>query len=141
MTWRDSRRALKQHTEPADKEDLTASATLHIAMIPIGGSDRETPGSQPVNWITALLRRAGIGGRFELKVPGGHAGQMLAVVDRITITLAWTIILTVTLAIATTSHLSAATTITILALELTGLVIILLATRGRRRANDRLKGN
>ena len=80
-----------------------------------------------------MLRRAGIGAGIRLVVPDTEASQMLTSVQCITVSLIWAITVIGTLVTTTSAGMAADVTIGIIALELAGLVITLLATRRSRR--------
>ena len=133
MAWRGPRRGLKQPPSQPDEEDPTAVAELYLVKIPTDGGEQVIHDPKPARWYTSLLRRTGVGAAARLAVPARDASQMLAVIERVIITLGWAATVVVTLMIAVTWPLSATATITVIALELAGLIIALLATRKRRK--------
>jgi hypothetical protein len=89
-----------------------------------------------VNRVITMLRRAGLGAVLRIAVPSGDASQMLTTIERITITLTWAITITITLVIALAASLPAAVVLAVMAIELAGFAITLLATRWRRRKRE-----
>jgi hypothetical protein len=83
-----------------------------------------------------MLRRTGLGAALRIAVPPGDASRMLTTIERIAITLTWALTVTSTLAIAIAASLSASVVLAIIATELTGFVITLLATRRRRHKKE-----
>jgi hypothetical protein len=90
----------------------------------------------PVNRIITMLRHVGLGAALRIVVPSGDASQMLTTIERITLTLIWAVTVTSTLVITVTAAVPTAVVFAIIATELAGLVITLLATRWRRRKKE-----
>lgn len=102
----------------------------------ISSAQQGIPASNPANRVITMLQRAGLGAVLRIVVPSGDASQMLATIERITITLTWAITVTSTLAIGIAASLSATGVFAIIAAELTGFAITLLATRWRRHKKE-----
>jgi len=143
MPARPPHRGLKQPLSPPEGEEPSASAELHFAKIPVAGeypaissAEQVIPASSPVNRVITMLRRAGLGAVLRIAVPSGDASQMLTTIERITITLTWAITITITLVIALAASLPAAVVLAVMAIELAGFAITLLATRWRRRKRE-----
>lgn len=132
----------EQPSGPDDGELPTAAAELVIE-VSVRSEGREvskreqvTPAPDPANRIANMLRRAGPRAVLRIVAHPKDGSQMIAAVERISVMLTWAVTVTVTLGIVTAASLSASAMIAIIGLELTGLTIVLLATRWRRRKDE-----
>ena len=119
-------------------------ADIGITLTPVGGKapgsssgEQVTPASKPAHRIMTIVRRTGFGAVVRIVVPPGDASQMIAAIERITVSFTWAAAIAATLVIVTAASLPAGTVIAITGLELAGFAITLVATRWRRR-RDRL---
>jgi len=111
-------------------------AELDIIQIPEYGENpgifsgkQVTPAAKPGPRITTVMRWA----RLRIVVPSRDASQMIAAIERITVSIIWAVAIIATLGIVTATSLSGGFIIAIAGIELTGFAITLLATRWRRR--------
>ena len=115
---------------PPDEGEPTAKAELRME---IKSGEQVTPAPKPVRRITTMMRGNRLGAVLLMAVPPEDASQMIAAIERITVTLSGAAAVTVTLGIATAASLPAGAVIAIIGFGLTGFALTLLATRWRRR--------
>lgn len=97
------------------------------------GREQVTPARDPASRIANMLRRTGLGAGVRIVALAEDGSQMIAAVERISVTRTWAVTVIVTLGIVTAASLPVGAVIAISGLELAGFTVVLFATRWRRR--------